>query len=103
MATPYTKFADVQTAVNGLGDENAKMLAWSNVIIELLKTPPAGLSDAKTAYVTCLEGVSQTLFGADKPSGSEVTIELAKALAGGSRSSRQTRRRRNGGKRNQRR
>ena len=73
--------------------------AWSHAIIELLGNTPTDTPTAQTQYVTCLKGVAQTLYGS---SDRNLTVDKS-VFTGGSRSSRQTRRRRNGGKRNQRR
>ena len=120
MATDITRDAFIASINAGIpatfGDplteveKNTLITRLSHAIIDLLAITPADATNvpgAKDAYIDGLTSALSALWGADKDKTrvlevSDAPFPDATGNSGG-RSSRQTRRRRNGGKRNQRR
>ena len=92
---------------NSDASNSIKITRLSHAIIDLLTLVPADTTKvpgAKTAYIVGLTGALEVLYGTGdrELTVSDEPFTVATGNSGG-RSSRQTRRRRNGGKRNQRR
>ena len=116
----YAIFSDLLNSKDGKGgadkldgsdaSNSIKITRLSHAIIDLLAITPADATNvpgAKDAYIDGLTSALSALWGADKDKTrvlevSDAPFPDATGNSGG-RSSRQTRRRRNGGKRNQRR